>query len=365
MKIIQISGDSSLTGAPSHLLRLSKGLTDIGHEIIIIAPRGALIEKAKRLNIKTHEVKMRGLFDREADHEIRQIIIAESPQIVHCHGTRGGWLGRLAARKVPRVKIIYTEHLWTKYFHLPNITVEKFQLNGLKFMDRWTDKTIAVSKTVADFMISRAFDKKKIVVIPNGINPEFIAAKRITKPKDVPILIGSVGSLNNVKNYRNAILAFSKIKKEYPKLDIAYQIIGEGPMKASLEALIKSKKLEKNVHIMNRVDSVIERMQHFSIFLNVSFSESFGLAVGEAMAMGLPIVASNIDTLKWLVSDKCGLFVDPHKSDQIAKAIIKLVENEEMAKSFGREARIRIKNKFSEKVMIEKVERLYEETLQK
>jgi glycosyltransferase involved in cell wall biosynthesis len=271
----------------------------------------------------------------------------------------------LAARKVSGVKVIYTEHLWTKYFHLPNITMEKFQLNGLKFMDRWTDKNIAVSKTVADFFIKRGFDKKKIVIIPNGINPEFLKTKRIVKPKDVPILIGSVGSLNNVKNYRNAILAISKIKKEHHNLNIAYQIIGEGPMKASLEALIKSKKLTNNVHIMGRVDSVLERMQHFSIFLNVSFSESFGLAVGEAMAIGLPIIASNIDTLKWLVSDKCGLFVDPHKNDQIAKAIIKLVEDRELAESFGKKARVRIKENFSETKMIDQIEKLYVEVLRK
>ncbi len=362
-KIIQISGDSSSTGAPSHVLRLSKGLKDNSFEVILIAPKGPLIKKAHELGIKTYEVRMRGFFDRNADHKIRGIIQSESPDIVHCHGTRGGWLGRLAARKVEEVKVVYTEHLWTEYFHLPNYALEKFQLNGLKFMERWTNKTIAVSESVKDFLVSRGFDKDRIVVIPNGIDPQFLSRRIIDKPQDTPLVIGSVGSLNQIKNYRNAIIAVAKIKKKYPDYNFHYQIIGEGPLLGSLRNLARTKKVEKRIHFAGRVESVVERLQHFSVFLNISLSESFGLAVGEAMAMGLPIIASDIKPLKWLVSKDCGLFVNPRSPDQIAQALEKLLFDKSLREQMGEHAKKRIASKFSEQAMIQKTIDLYADLL--
>lgn len=362
-KIVQISGDSSSTGAPSHVFRLSRGLKENGFEIVLIAPKGPLLKRARGENIKTYEVRMRGVFDRDADHKIREIIRTESPDIVHCHGTRGGWLGRLAARKVEGVKIVYTEHLWTEYFHLPNYAVESFQLNGLKFMERWTDRTIAVSKSVCDFLISKGFDKNKITVIPNGIDPQFLDHQIIDKPEGAPLIIGSVGSLNPIKNYRNAILAISKLKKKYPDENFHYQIIGEGPLLQGLKNLARARKVDKRTHFAGRVESVTERLQHFSIFLNVSLSESFGLAVGEAMAMGLPVVASDIKPLKWLVSKDCGLFVNPRNSDQIAQALEKLLFDKKLRKQMGDCARVRIANKFSEKAMVKNTIDLYQDIL--
>jgi len=362
-KIVQISGDSSSTGAPSHVFRLTKNLIAKGFDVALITPKGPLAKKAREANIKTYEVRMRGFFDRDADHKIREIIKNEAPQIVHCHGTRGGWLGRLAARKVDHAKVVYTEHLWTEYFHLPNFALEKFQLNGLKFMERWTDKIVAVSQSVADFLLLKGFSKDKIVIIPNGIDPEFSSVKVINKPAEAPLLIGSVGSLNQIKNYRNAILAITKVKKKYPELNFHYQIIGDGPELKRLKNLARAKKVDKCIHFLGRVDSVSERLQHFSFFLCISLSESFGLAVGEAMAVGLPVIASDIRPLKWLVTEKCGIFVNPRKSEEIARAIEKLLLDKGLRKKLGQNGRDRITKNFSEKAMVEKTVKLYENLL--
>ena len=362
-KVALISGDSSLTGAPSHIFRLAKGLRKKGFDILVIAPPGPLIRRCQNIRLKAREVLMGNVFDRQADHKIREILQEFSPEIAHFHGTRGGWLGRLAARKLPKIKKVYTEHLWTKDFHLSNRGWEQFQLRGLKFLDRWTDKTVAVSKAVKDFLVKRGFKRKKIVVVPDGINPEFLKINKIKKPKEVPLVIGSVGSLNQVKNYRNTILAVAKAKELAPEINFHYQIIGEGPLEKNLQALVKKKGLEKTVHFMGRVESVSERLRHFSIFINTSFSESFGLAVGEAMAVGLPVIASNIESLRELVSEKAGLFINPKKIDEVALAIVKLLKDEKLRESFGRNAKKRIEKHFSEEKMIKKTMKVYKELL--
>lgn len=362
-KIALISGDSSMTGAPYHVLQIAMALKSLKYDVLVVAPPGPLIKSCSKGGLKTEVVPMNGPFDRRAVHKIREILQEFSPKIAHFHGVRGGWIGRLAARKLPDVKKVYTEHLWTKYYHLSNTAYEKFQLNGLKFMDRWTDKTIAVSDAVSDFLISQGFDKKKIVVIPNGVRPDFLKVVKIKKPKEAPLIIGSVGSLNQVKNYRNMILAVARAKERLPDLDFHYQIIGEGPLKKQLELLVKKKKIEKTVHFLGRVDSISERLQHFSIFLSASFSESFGLAVAEAMAVGIPVIVSNITSLKSLVSSKCGIWVNPYQTSEIADALVKLLKDEDLRTKMGNCGKERVKGKFSEDEMVLKTVEVYKELL--
>jgi len=363
-KIALISGDSSLTGAPSHVLQLAQGLKLRKFDTLVIAPPGNLIRECKKAGLKTKEVPMGGPFDRNADHQIREILRQFEPDVAHFHGVRGGWIGRLAARKLPKIKKVYTEHLWTKTYHLSNAAYEKFQLNGIWFMDRWTDKTIAVSKAVYDFLASSNFNKEKIVVISNGIRPQFLDLKPIKKPKEAPMVIGSIGSLNQVKNYRNMILAIAKVKESVPEINFHYQIIGEGPLRKNLENLVKVKKIEDIVHFLGRVESTEERLVHFTAFLGASNSESFGLAIAEAMGVGLPVIASNIDSLKELVGD-CGLLVNPRRIDEIAKAILKLLKDEQLREKLGKCAKQRIRQNYTEEKMIEKTIGVYKNLLNK
>lgn len=357
-KIVLISGDSTLTGVPFHVLRLAKGLLRKGFGVILIAPPGKLIELARKEKISTTEIAMKGPLDWGAVRNIERELRRLKPDIVHTHGMRGGWLGRLASRNI-KCKKVYTEHLWTPTFHLKNRAYEIFQLRGLKFMDRYTDCTIAVSKSVSDFLINNlGFNKEKIHIIPNGINPRFLKAKLLKKPKDSPIVIGSVGSLNNSKNHQVSIKAIAKVIKNNPDLNLHLQIIGEGPTRKSLEALAKREGIEDRVHLVGKVKDIMDRFQHFSIYLNCSLSETFGLAVGEAMALGLPVIASDIAALRYLVGD-AGILVDAKDPDKIAEKVSLLIKDKKLGKKLGEKAKKRIRDHFSEEIMLDKIIKLY------
>lgn len=359
IKIAIISGDSSPTGVPSHVLSLASNLDKKLFKVLVLCPPGFLCKKCVEKKVDRLEVPMGGIFDRKAEGQIREQLAKFKPDIVHFHGVRAGWLGRLATRKMNGVKKIYSEHLWTKDFHLSNPAYEKIQLEALKFLDRWTDKTIAVSKPVADFLIERGFEKKKIIVIPNGIKEEFIKTSPIEKPDEMPFVLGSVGSLNSVKNYRNIILAIAKVKKLDSKINIHYQIVGEGPEEKRLKSLAKKKKIEEIVHFVGRAESVAERLRHFTVFINASKSESFGLAVGEAMAVGLPVIVSKIPALESLVGNQTGIFINPKDPDDIANAILKLTGDKSMRLKMGKAGKKRIAQEFSEAKMIGRISDLY------
>lgn len=361
-KIVYITGDSSLTGAPLHILQLAKNLKPKGYDILIITSPGKLVELCKKEKLSVVEIPMRGPLDWGAVRSIEKKLRQFKPDIVHTHGIRAGWLGRLASRTL-KCKKVYTEHLWTSTFHLKNLAYEQFQLRGLRFMDRYTDTTIAVSQTVYDFLVKkRGFDKKKIHIIPNGINSRFIKAQVIQKPKEVPFLIGSVGSLNTVKNHQTAIRAVAKVIRENPRFDVHYQIVGDGPLRKALERLIKQEGMEKRIHLTGRVDDVLDRLQHFNIFVSLSLSESFGMAVAEAMAIGLPVIVSDISALKNLVGD-AGTTVPPRNQEKITEKIVGLIKSEKMRKGLGQKAKERIRENFSEEAMIDKTIELYKNTL--
>lgn len=360
IKVAIVSGDSSLTGVPSHIITLAKGLDKKKFDVLVICPPGPLARKLSECKIACAQVPMRSIFDRKADHDIRAELVKFRPQIAHFHGMRAGWLGRLAARKIRGIKKIYSEHQWVDELHLSNVGYEKIQLQALKFLDRWTDKTVAVSKPVYDFLIKQGFEKNKIVIIPNGVSGEFLETKTLSKPPELPPIIGTVASLNEVKNYRNIILAIAKVKKLKPSLSFGYQIVGEGPEKTRLVNLVKNKKLENVVHFAGRVGSVPERMQHFSIYLNASKSETFGLAVAEAMAMGIPVIVSQIPALQYVVGKNAGLYIDPRSNDKIADAIIRLLTDKTLRAELGQAGRKRIEEEFSEEKMVSRISGLYE-----
>lgn len=362
IKIALISGDSSLTGAPLHVLQLATNLKRRRFDVLVITHPGKLVDLCKKEKIPVSEIPMRGPLDWGAVKNIESELQKFRPDIVHTHGMRAGWLGRLASRYL-KCKRVYTEHLWTDTFHLKNRAYEQFQLRGLRFMDRYTDATIAVSKTVADYLIKRrGFDKGRIHIIPNGINERFTNAKPIAKPKEVPYLVGSVGSLNEVKNHQSAIRAFAKVVENNPKLDIHFQIVGEGPSRHILENLIKKEGMQERIHLAGRVDDVLDRLQHFALFISLSISESFGLAVGEAMAVGLPVVTSDISALKNLVGDT-GILIPDGNPDKAAGAMAKLLRNAALRKQLGNNAKKRIIDNFSEKIMIDKTVELYKKLL--
>lgn len=357
-KIALILGDATITGAPIHSLQLAEALKG-QFEILIICPPGPITKKFAAAGIKVEEVPMKGPFDRASSGKIRDILAKFEPDIAHFHGTRAGWLGLLATRNQKKFKKVYTEHLWTKNYHLSNPAYEEFQKRGLKFLARYADKIIAVSQAVKDFLVENGYDKSKVLLIPNGIDESYLQINPIKKPSTAPIILGSVGSLNNQKNFRMMIKAFYLVKAERPDLNIHLQIIGEGPLRKNLEEMVRRhRNIEGLVDFAGRVEDLKERYQHFTIFINCSLSESFGLAVGEAMAIGLPVIASKIPALQELVDD-AGLLVDPKDREDIKKAILTLVDQEALRQELGQKAKKRIEQKFSSRVMIEKTLELY------
>lgn len=343
MKIIQFIAENTLTGGPRHVFDLANGLKKRGHQVVVIKLR-SLGRRAqiKELRQKLIEIKKgchsdRGRHRDRAEESLSKVrgpsAIARDDAagvVFHCHGVRGGLIGRLAARGL-KIPVVYTEHLWTSDFHLKNPLREKLQLAILRKLDKYTTRTIAVSNAVRDFLLAQKIAPAgKISVVYNGISVPNLSSP-ITHHAS-PI-IGSMGADNYIKDFATLRKAFAIVKKEFPKAEL---------------------KIEHNEKDLDKF------YRSISVYVQPSLSESFGIAVAEAMSYAVPVVATRVGGLKELIEDgKTGILVEAHSADNLAEAIIKLLKNENLRRAISEAGRQNIIQNFSLEKMINETEKEY------
>lgn len=177
--------------------------------------------------------------------------------------------------------------------------------------------------------------RKKSIVIPNAIsNPDVHSVKHSIE-SDIEKKIISVGRLSYHKGFDTLIKAFTEVIKIYP--DHQLLIYGEGDLRTELEELIRNLKLEGKVLLPGTTNRVIEKIANCEIFVMSSRFEGMPNVLLESMAIGMPCISTNCTDL---VKDGInGLMVEIDNVDQIAAALIKLIDNEELQKKFSKEAK--------------------------
>ena len=357
LKVLAIIGDATLAGAPRHLLSVLENLNTKKFALFLICPPGPLAGEVRSLkrSIDIEIVPMRSKLDFKAIKEIRSNIKNIKPDIIHIHGTRGGILGRLAAIGL-KYPVIYTEHLWTKDYQLRSRLSHHLQLVGLWFLDMFTTLTIAVSQAVKDFLIESQITRpEKVLVIYNGIE----SPKKKAKPfEDKKTIIASIGTLNEQKGMQYLIQAMPKVLREFPDSELI--IIGQGPYKTELEKLAKKMKLSSKIKLTGFVKDVYDELQHVDVYVQPSVSESFGLAILQAMSMGLPIVATNTGGIPEVVtSGKTGILVEAKKPEVLANGLLELIRDHKKAQKMGKLGAEDASIKFNLKDMIIDLETVY------
>ena len=361
--ILEIIGDSTLAGAPRHLLSLLENFDYKKFRLFVICPPGPLAGEVKGLKkgIDLEIVPMKSKIDLSAIKEIRANIKHIKPDVIHVHGTRAGALGRLAAIGFS-YPVIYTEHLWTKNYKLSNIISQQLQLIGLWFLDMFTTLNIAVSQAVKDFMVENQISRdSKVVVIYNAIEP---TKKKASIFSSKQIIIGTVGTLNYQKGVQFLISAMEKIIKEFP--EVSLEIVGEGTYRKQLEHQVKRMKLSKFIHFNGFIKDIEDKMADFDIYVQASLSESFGLAIVQAMGLGIPVVATHTGGIPEVITTgKSGILVEIGNPQSLADGILELLRDHKKAEKMGKMAQEEAKIKFNLKDMVSETEKIYEEVAQK
>ncbi len=265
----------------------------------------------------------------KAYKQLKKLIQENNYEIIHCHTPVAGVLTRLAARNNKNTTVIYTAHGFHFFKGAP-------PLNWLiyypveRFCARFTDKLITINKE--DYERAKRFSLRKngkVYYVPGvGINLEKIQNLKVDikqKKKELgmsenTLILLSVGELNKNKNHETVLQALSKLKDK----NFIYLICGRGVLKEYLEGKIQELHIENKVKLLGYRNDVMEILKISDLFIFPSKREGLPVSVIEAMAAGLPVIASNVRGNRDLIENK-NLF-EPDDAAVLASVIEKQLE---------------------------------------
>ncbi len=301
--------------------------------------------------------------------DLIRLIRRERPEIVHTHTSKAGILGRLAAWLLRVPVIVHTPHGHVFHGHFSRLLSKTF-LFIERIFDKITDRTIALTDGERDDYIKKSVSKPaKLVKIHSGVDiQKFMQQGSDGYPLreskgigDTDRVVGMVGWLIPIKGPAYLLKAMQIVWLKHP--DVKLIFVGKGELEVELKKRAADSGYQDRVRFLGWRDDIHEIMSVFDIFVLPSLNEGMGRVIVEAMAAGKPVIASNTGGIPDLVVEgETGLLVDPGDSDGLAEAISTLLDNSTLRKAMGREGRNRC-HQFSEELMIEKIDQLYQKLL--
>jgi glycosyltransferase involved in cell wall biosynthesis len=191
------------------------------------------------------------------------------------------------------------------------------------------------------------------VPIPNG---SFTPSSRTAKCE---MIIGTGCRLVPIKGIQHLVRAFALLHAEFPEARL--EIAGDGPERGRIAELVIDLGLQERVTLLGWEPGFAARLARWGIFVLPSLEEGFGIAAVEAMAAGLPVVASAVGGLPEIVQDgKTGWLVPPSNPAQLAERLRTLLLSPQERASMGREGRTRARTHFSEERMVAEIADIYD-----
>lgn len=284
--------------------------------------------------------------------------------LIHCHTPVGSILARLVGKKHKVKKVVYTAHGFHFYKGAPAINWLLYYPVE-RFMARYTDALITINRE--DFMNAKKFRLKKggavYYVAGAGINVERFSRIRVNVAKkreelgltDNDFVILSVGELNRNKNHETVIRGLSKVKNT----NIRYLICGDGIYKEVLEEIIQKFHMQECVKLLGYRTDIPEIEKISDLFVFPSLREGLPVSMMEAMASGLPVIASkirgNIDLIQAGIN---GFLLEPKEEAEWGKKIYELMGQKDLLNMISKN-NMRSMEKYDSSVIKEQVEAIY------
>ena len=297
---------------------------------------------------------------------VRKLIKKYKPDIIYCHSSKAGAIGR-AANFGFKNMIIYNPHGWAFNMECSSKKKAVYRLVE-RCLAKITDYIIAISdyekKSAIDNRICKS---EKIQVIYNGIDLDSynqeISNYHMTRAdlgiSEDAYVIGCVGRLSKQKSPDIFIKAAAQIKKKIPQA--YFLMVGNGDEQEQTEQFITELELQNCVHITGWVDNPMEYVMLFDQAMLLSRWEGFGLVLAEFMWAEKPIVATKVDAIPNLISDAVnGLLVEKDAVDAVVKASIRIYEDRELAEQLCEQGRRIVTERFSVKRVVAEHEKLFE-----
>ena len=285
---------------------------------------------------------------------ILKLIRKIRPTVIHARNW-GAWpdvaLARLVCR--PVVPLIFSFHGLAQAGYMP---LRRRLASAV--LGRITNCLFAVDEPSKRMLVSKWYwPRDKTRVIQNGVDTQlFRPSERQKGPKRV--VIGNVGNLNPIKN--QALLVRAAAELAAGQIDLELRIAGQGEQRDNLTELAQTVGLGDRLRLLGHVDDIAGFLGELDVFVLCSKSEGHPNALLEAMACGLPCVATRLETVEDVLDNgECGLMVEPEDKTSMIEAISAILRDPELARRLGSAARKSVCDRYGMDRMLEAYAELY------
>jgi glycosyltransferase involved in cell wall biosynthesis len=356
-RVCHLIGSTGLYGAERWILaQLSyldahKVQASIVNLVDRVAEPSAIVVEARKRGHVAMDFYTGGRFNPSAIYGVAQLFRKEGYHIVHTHGHKSDLVG-LAAARLAKLKILSTPHGWSKEADLKLKIYETIGTFSLRLMDR----VCPLSPELHQALRRRGVRESKISLIRNGVDlAEIASASRVEKPT-LKKRIGFIGKLVESKGVLDLVDAFFLLNR----VDCELFLLGDGPCLDRSRHRFRLAGQEQLLYCPGFVPNRLDYLKSFDVFVLPSHSEGTPRCVMEAQASEIPIVGTDIDGIRNLIThEHSGLLVPPKNPKALAEAINRILSSPELALNLVEESRKIVENRFSAAIMAKSYESLY------
>jgi len=339
LRILHVDSEIPWRGGERQVIELMRRQRAMGDDPHVAAPRGgALAQRAAAEGLAVEAVSMRGTWDLGAVFALAGLHRALRPDVVHWHAARAHALGAIASLIAPGPARILSRRVDFPVRRSPGSRL----LYSLPI-----DSILAISGGVRDALIGSGVSADRIEVVPSGIDLgpfqapfDRPAARKRLGIADGDLLVLQIAALAPHKSQTDLLRAAARVRTDRP--DVKIWIAGEGPLRGDLEAEHRALALGESVRFLGFRNDTTDLLRAADLFVISSYLEGLGTSILDAMAAGLPVVATRVGGIPEIVAhEETGLLVPPRDPDKLAAAILVLAGDPARRAALGAKGRER------------------------
>lgn len=352
MKIIQVMPEFGLAGAEVMAENLAYGLKAEGHEVLMISfycMHTAITDRLEKNGIKIEYLGKKKGFDLSIVFKMRKIMKQFEPDVVHTHRyvLPYAFLASIGlnVKRVHTVHNIADKEVPSKQLPMQKVLFKKFGVIPVAI-------TPITQKSIETYY---GLNRKEVPLVYNGIDlTQCIAKKNTQIVSRVKIL--HVGRFAPQKNHEMMVEAFADVVRDYPNSEL--DLVGDGDLVNNVRKKVTELGIQERVHFVGLLDKVYEKMSESDIFILPSKYEGMPITLIEAMATGLPIVATAVGGVPDMIENgKSGILVGVSK-EEITKGIEDLIKDVKLRETVSNGA-LRKAAQFSSENMTKAYTKIY------
>jgi len=354
--VLHVDSARGWRGGQNQVWLSARGMAARGHDVVVACRAGGVLaERARAAGLAVREMRFRGDLWPAGALALASTLKELRPDVVHLHDPHAVSAGLLARRLAAgRRAFVATRRV-------------DFALRGFLSRRKYAacDRVVAVSEAIAGVLRRGGLPAERVRVVYEGVRDRPAqpggrdALRELGVPEDAPV-VGNVAALTGHKDQATLLAAAARVAVRMP--EARFVIVGEGERRGRLEALSRELGLERRCIFAGFRADLDRLIPAFTVFCLSSHMEGLGTSLLDAMAFGVPVVATAAGGIPEAVTDGVtGRLVPPRDPDALAAALVEALADPARRAEWGRAGRQRFEEHFTADRMVESTLAVYAE----